>query len=155
MSNTKLIFVDKGSDLDLTINGAIDEDIMLESVAITSGKTIHVHLDGVTMINSTGIRQWISWLKKYQNESWVFWGCPPIFVNQLNMIEGFIPLKSRVQSFYIPYYSNETDEEKRLLMLRSDWEKDPKNFPSQKDSNGNEMTLDVLPDKYFKFLSRY
>jgi hypothetical protein len=155
VAESTIDFKDSGDFLEISISGSIDEDIHLDKIKVASGKPNHVHLDGVSLINSTGIRQWITWIKNFENEKWVFFGCPPVFVNQLNMIDSFIPKGSKVESFYIPYYSDETDEEKRLLMLRADWEKDPKHFPQQLDSEGNEMVLDVLPDKYFKFLSRY
>jgi hypothetical protein len=61
-----------------------------------------------------------------------------------------------VASFYVPYYSEETDERKDVLfMLGKEYTLDGNlKMPSIKDSKGNEMEIDVNQKTYFSFIKK-
>ncbi len=138
------------------LSGQIDEDVNFSDYPL-EGTSLTLDLDGISAINSCGIREWIKWMQKAESvSSIVFKNCPKIIVDQMNMVEGFFPNNAKVDSFYVPYYSDETGEERNIL-FESNKEFTGSNLklPDQvKDSEGNEMEIDVIETKYFKFISR-
>ena len=76
------------------------------------------------------------------------------------MINGFIPPRAKIASFYVPFYSPDTDEVKTVLLVRGDhyFINDGKvelKFPDVKDSQGVIMDPDVNFSKFFKFLDQH
>jgi hypothetical protein len=73
------------------------------------------------------------------------------------MVQGFLPATGRVLSFYVPYYSEETGNEK-LVLFRYGHEftdQGMQNVPEIiKDDDGSEMEIDVVDSKYFKFIKK-
>lgn len=140
--------------LHVFISGPLNEDANFQSVQLPPNSPLHLHLDELTMINSTGIRNWLQWVSEHANASWKVWGCPPHFINQLNMIEGFLPTKARVQSFYVLFYSDSTSEQMQMLIDRDQWEQ-KKTIEAPLDKLGNPMEPDYLEDRFFKFSLRH
>ncbi len=136
------------------ISGPLTEHASFHSVQVPPDLIVHLHLDDLTMINSSGIRKWLQWVGAHMGESWKVWGCPPHFINQLNIIEGFLPLKAKVQSFYVGYYSESTNEQIQLLIDRDKWEQENA-IEIPIDKSGNKMEPDFLEDIYFKFRLRH
>ena len=107
-------------------------------------------------INSIGIRNWIHWVQEHKGLKFIFKNCPVCIVEQINNVNGFLPSQATVESFYVPFYSEDTGEEKHILYsLNKDFQlgKTPK-IKTIKDSEGHMMELDVYPQKYFKFLTK-
>ena len=103
-----------------------------------------------------GIREWIKWLKGIpENVQINYENCPRIFVDQMNMVEGFLPPRAKVASFQLPYYCEECDSETNVLMARDkDFSKakpTPKGMPKCQ-SCGKDAEIDVVEQKYFRFL---
>jgi hypothetical protein len=120
---------------------------------------IELDASGIISLNSKGLREFIDWSRGLRNKEIVVTYCPRILVDQLNMLPQMLPKQTQVVSFYVPYYSEENSEEVRYLMTKGadfDLVKDvlELRLPNVKDSKGIEMTLDVVPEKYFAFLSR-
>lgn len=89
-----------------------------------------------------------------------FFYCPRSFVTQLNLVKNFIPAKSEIESFFVPYYSEASGEEQRVLFTKSlDYRKEYGqiviNYPEVLDSQRNVMDFDVFKDQYFRFLEIY
>ncbi len=125
-----------------------------------SMKPVEIDLSEITAMNSIGIREFAAWTSGLQNAIIEFSHCPKFFIDQVNMIRGLIPARSKILSFYVPYYNSETEEEKRILFSR-DLEFEGSgaevkiNMPQVAGKDGAPMELDVIPEKYFQFLQQY
>lgn len=151
------IKLDKASShFKVHIAGVIDEDADFGPHSLQGAEAVEVNLGGVKSINSCGIREWIKWIGTSGGAGVVYKECPKIIVDQINMVQGFLPSKGKVQSFYVPYYSEETDEEKNVLFTLGKEYTDAglAQAPDVKDGSGNAMEMDVVEAKYFKFLKK-
>jgi hypothetical protein len=114
-----------------------------------------IDLEGVTAINSVGIREWIKWIKAIPTSIELsVRKCPKIIVDQINMVAGFLPATTKVESFFVPYYADATGSEKMILFQTGKEFKDGQIEPPAevKDDSGEMMEMDVIEAKYFKFL---
>lgn len=139
----------------ITLSGIIDEDADLSPFNLGGKTAIDLHLEEVKGINSCGIREWIKWIETAGNTPLSFYNCHKIIVDQINMIQGFLPNHAKVMSFYVLYYSDETGDEKEVLFTHGvnyNEEKGVFSTPEVKDDSQNIMEMDVAPAKYFKFL---
>ena len=83
-----------------------------------------------------------------------FSNCPKIFIDQVNMVSGFVPASSQFISFYVPYFNEDLDKEALVLYKLGE------NFTTNtvqvqdhyKDAQGHLFELDVVKSKYFKFI---
>lgn len=139
----------------LTLKGNIDEDASF-SQANVDGGSVTVDLGGVTAINSVGIREWIKWTKTLPSGcKMTVRNCPKIVVDQINMVLGFLPQGTRVESFFVPYYNEASGNEKMVLFINGREFKDGKVTPpaTVNDDSGDPMEMDVIESKYFKFVA--
>lgn len=142
---------------DIKISGIIDEDARFADFPLAGAPALRIDLNDVKSINSCGIRDWITWLSQAGSIPVEFSQCPKVIVDQVNMVQGFLPATGRVLSFYVPYYSEDTGNEKLVLFRYGHefTEKGVQNIPETiKDEDGSEMEIDVVDSKYFKFLTR-
>jgi len=140
--------------------GKINEAADLHMVSVPAKDAIEVDMIDVTHINSVGIRQLRDWTQTLKAQMLTFSYCPRVIIDQLNMVVDLIPKHSRIMSFYVPFYSEATGEEKNVLLVRGehfhvDGHPGKIVLPPAVDSAGAEMEVDVLADKYFKFLSQF
>jgi hypothetical protein len=152
--------VDKSSGsgaLTLKFSGSIDEDAVFNEVTVDSSPKVVLDLDGVESINSCGIREWIKWLKTIPEVTKIeYQKCPKVIVDQINMVSGFLPGNAKVTSFYVPYYSEDSGNEKLVLFTEGNQYSGNKisaPVELQDESTGETLELDVIEAKYFKFLS--
>lgn len=145
-----------GSKLTLHMAGTIDEDADFSQIGITGSPEIEVELGQLKSINSCGIREWIKWMGGAAAAKITFVNCPKVIVDQINMVDGFLPSNGKVLSFYVPYYNDDSGAEKNVLFRYGTEFNDGAVTPpsSVKDEDGNEMEMDVIESKYFKFLKR-
>ena len=133
--------------------GSIDEDAYFEDIPFDPKTEYLFDFNNLTRINSCGIREWISFLKKFDgNAKLTYQRCPRILVDQINRAQGLLRKGVRIKSFYAPYYCKEKDIEKTILLQDSDL-KDG-NPPSIKNDYGDEMYFDASMDQYLQFLKR-
>tara|TARA_B100000925_G_C22010930_1_gene476383 strand:- start:2803 stop:4056 length:1254 start_codon:yes stop_codon:yes gene_type:complete len=132
-------------------SGSINEDFTFKSlIGETSSKYIF-DLEGVTLLNSCGIREWIKFINELPAESQLeYHNCPTVVVLQMNMVKGFLTSNAKVTSFYAPYFDEEADEEVKVL-LTTDQIVDGKAPPIKNDA-GQELEFDGIEATYFKFL---
>lgn len=140
----------------LSLAGVIDEDVDFTNYDISKFTSLHLNLKDIKSINSCGIREWIKWMASSQASSIVFENCPKVIVDQINMVQGFLPSQAKVQSFFVPYFSEDSGEEKNVLFQYGTEFDDSglKQEPEVKDASGNLMEMDIVEAKYFKFLKK-
>ena len=151
------IAVDKsGNVAKYTVSGVIDEDADLTGHDLAGSQALEFHLGGIKSINSCGIREWIKWIGTAGGALIQYVECPKIIVDQINMVQGFLPSQGKVISFYVPFYSDESGLEKNVLFtLGKEYdEKGLLQTPEIKDDSGAAMEMDVVESKYFKFLKK-
>lgn len=138
------------------LGGVIDEDNELSDLVdkIPAGTAV-IDLGEIERINSCGVRDWVNWLGKLENNGTrsVLVECSPAIVAQINLVNNFTG-SGVVKSFYVPYFCPECDEEKVLLVEASDMGPPPHEPPTCRcDECDLVMDFDDMPDSYFAFLS--
>lgn len=145
----------EGTRMILELKGNIDEDANFAPPDVGSSAVVILDLEGVSAINSVGIREWIKWVKSMPASVQLsVRRCPKIIVDQINMVAGFLPATAKIESFYVPYYSDSSGSEKMVLFESGKEFKDGEIHapPDVKDDSGEAMEMDVIEAKYFKFL---
>lgn len=144
-----------GGVLSVKLNGTIDEDVNFTKYPLAGATELDLDLQGITGINSCGIREWIKWLGSVGSAKIKYHNCPKVIVDQINMVDGFLPAKAEVLSFYVPYYNEDTGAEKNVLFRNGvEFSAGQINPPKVQDEDGNDMEMDIIENKYFKFLRR-
>lgn len=145
----------------LNFSGQLNESsTSLQDIAVDPTHELHLRVKNVTAINSVGIRQFQIWISKIQCQKIRVFQCPKNFVFQLNMVKDFLPPRAIIESFYVPYFSEISGEERSILVNREiEYIKTEKgivlNLPIIMDKNSNPMELDIVKEKYFRFLEFY
>lgn len=143
------------SPTEYAFSGSIDETLILHFDLFTdTQEVVLLHLDGIVAINSTGIREWINLMGRLKSAKIRLTKCPKVIVDQINMVKGFLPANAAVDSFYVPYFSEQSSSEKKILFERN------KQFTGKEvsfensivDGDGASFEIDIIPDKYFKFI---
>jgi len=121
---------------------------------------LEISFEPDVFMNSTGIRDWIKWIHAFAiNNSQAqirLFECPTAVIQIVNMVNDFLPGNSDILSFYVPYYSEDIDETKFILLKKEiNYPKDKIIFPTVKDSQGHTMELDVNEKLFFRFLTPY
>ncbi len=156
MSGFKMTQSKEGDVLKLSLDGHIDEESVFESLDLGGVSKISIDLGKVSAINSVGIREWVKWSKGLSAVPQIqIENCPKVVVDQVNMVAGFLPPNAKMESFFVPYYSDDSGEEVMVLFKRGEHFDDNGVRPPEglKDSEGNEMEIDVIEAKYFKFIN--
>lgn len=144
----------------LSFDGILENDEKaFADLSIPENMELHLHLGQLRGINSLGVRAFVNWSMTLKNPKIFIHDAPKCFVDQLNMISGFLPPQSRVRSFYVPYYSEGTGEEFPVLLsvginfylFEGQWKF---TFPEVMDSKGQPMAIDIQPERYFRFLEK-
>lgn len=146
-----------GDTLQVRLKGSIDEDAILSNITFEDAKAIVLELGQISSINSCGIREWIKWLKSAPSGAAITYReCPKVIVDQINMVSGFLPEGAVVESFYVPYFNENTGNEKMVLFKAGqEFSSGNVNPPAEvKDENGEPMEMDVLEAKYFRFITK-
>jgi len=149
--------IQKSADvMRVKIAGVIDEDFIFSQHPINEGKTLDFDLSEVKGINSCGIREWIKWMETVKEAKINLQHCPKVIVDQMNMVQGFLPANGQVQSFFVPFYNEDSGEEKMVEFVSGKEFTDQGlvSMPKVQDSAGQDMEVDVIESKYFKFLKR-
>jgi hypothetical protein len=138
----------------VTLAGVIDEDADFNPHSLAGAPAVDFQLANVKSINSCGIREWIKWVGSAGAVPVQYLECPKIIVDQINMVQGFLPATGKVLSFYVPFYNDDSGEEKSVLFTLGKEYADKGGIqpPEVKDSQGQPMEMDVVEAKYFKFL---
>lgn len=139
----------------LSFRGTIDEEFDYKEL-VGSFEIIKVDFKGLKMINSCGIREWINFIEKLGSDSHIeYYNCPQIIIQQMNMVAGFLTSNADVVTFYAPYYGEDTDEEKMILLESKNIEglKAP-TITQEVNGENVELEFDAIEQQYFKFLEK-
>ncbi|WP_413585214.1 hypothetical protein [Bdellovibrio sp. HCB274] len=145
----------------IKLNGTLNEySSSLDGVEVNPMFDLNLDLQGLTAINSLGIRNFHSWIYSIECQRLRLFHVPRVFVNQMNLVAGFLPPKTEIESFFVPYFSESTGEEiavlfTKFLEYKSIAGKIKISYPVVTDAEGKPMELDVLEDQYFRFLDSY
>lgn len=149
---------EEGSKLIFQFSGHIDEDAQFSGLDFGSANEIKIDLEKVSAINSCGIREWIKWIRTAPSSSKIVYSnCPKVIVDQINMVAGFLPDNAKVESFYVPYYSEDSGNEKMVLFREgNEFSGGDVKAPEEikDEETGDTMEMDVIEAKYFKFLKK-
>jgi hypothetical protein len=145
-----------GANFKVEVAGTIDEDVDFNVYSLSGAQAIDMNLGNVKSINSCGIREWIKWINTVGPAQVTYRECPKVIVDQINMVQGFLPANGKVTSFYVPFYNDESGSEKNILFKLGEQYDDAGGLkvPSVKDDEGHDMEMDVVEAKYFKFLKK-
>lgn len=146
----------QGEKVKLFLSGVIDEDADFSQLKIGASKEVVLDLTSVKSINSCGIREWIKWVGTMDSKPISYQNCPKVIVDQINMVDGFLPRNAKVDSFFVPYYNEESGAEKNVLFRNgTEFNGGIVTPPTQvQDDDGNAMEMDIIESKYFKFLTK-
>ncbi len=145
-----------GAKIKFEFHGTIDEDAVFPPVPANAQEFIF-NLESVSGINSCGVREWVRWTSGFAPSIPVkIERAPKSFIDQVNMVDGFLPKHFEVQSFHVPYYCETCDDVTNVLLVRGT------HFTSgnlKVEEAGTcatcskETELDVIRDKYFRFVA--
>jgi hypothetical protein len=165
MSNFNSAAQLSGDTLRLNLSGTIDEDVTFPKIEDGPQKQIVLDLKDIKTINSVGIREWLNWIKPLSDKyEIVLENCPKAMVFQFNMVEGFLPPKAKVTSFFVPFYCESCDREDNVLFtvgkevsgsngaVKIDFDLQKANLCGKGEPC--EVEMDVTEAKYFQFLKR-
>lgn len=99
------------------LSGAITEEASIHLLQLydDAAKKCVFNFKDCQMINSSGIRAWILFLRDFQQDREIeLEECAPIVVAQINMLPSFIQ-KAKLKSVYIPYVCEKCDAEQAVL----------------------------------------
>jgi hypothetical protein len=154
MTNSNLKIQRLNSKINIDVFGDLDEDTNFSQIDLSFAQEIIFNFRGVKKVQSCGVREWIKMVQTISGNAIItFVNCPKIIVDTINMVDGFLPDQAKVESLFIPFYSDITEEEKCLLyhtkaIATSLYQTEVL------DSEGNLMELNINEQKYFKFLRR-
>lgn len=145
----------------ILFKGVVDEYADFSKLDVSGDSRLVFDLGGVRLINSLGIRSWTNWLKSLGRRAIVFRRCSKPIVDQMNILEGFVPLLAIVESFFVPYHCGNCDNVSQLL-FKSGVEFTPGTADQPERVSAPEkvicekcrgpMELDVIEPRYFRFL---
>lgn len=144
----------------LRFHGPINEQADFAPIKLAKRPALELNLGEVTLINSVGLRGFAAWSAQLENDIIELSYVPKFFVDQLNMIPALVPDRTKVISFYVPYFDAESESEK-LVLYRRGLEFEIKGqdvalkHPAVTSEQGREMEIDILVDKYFNFLTNF
>lgn len=156
MSRCQVKLMKKNEYQVVEVHGYIDENFSSVTKDIPASDFYLFNFKNLLSINSSGIREWIKYITQYPKAKFILAECPKVFIDQVNMVEGFINKNCQIISFYVPYFSEDNDSEKLLLAQFGKHYTETSNDIAStiKDDAGVEYEIDVIPTKYFKFLAK-
>lgn len=157
-----LQFLPDGDDLTIELKGDIDENVVFPEQRVRLAQRIVFECRDLHHINSYGAQIWSKWMRaKDERQQFVFRHVPPRVVDLFNLIEGYLPLETVVESFFVPYECDNCHYEELLLARRGHEYIEAMNKQSAKLLLPTEincpkckhgMKLGVWESKYLRFL---
>ena len=142
-----------GDEAHIALEGIIDEDANFDKIKSLPLDKFIFDFNNVVLINSCGIRKWIKYIQDFKDATVVYINCPQIIVEQVNMVHGFIRKGSIIESFYAPYFCENCDIGKKILLKNTEV---INSKPPAKPCNNCQRNLefDAIEKQYFSFLNQ-
>jgi len=136
----------------IKISGFLDENFVHTDYKIPPCEKIVFDLEKLQGINSCGIRDFINLLKEIPSSAIVeYEKCPPLFIQQVNIVNGFLSSQRRVVSLYAPYIGVEDEDElNHFIDVRN---LNISEIQKMISVQGKDYEFDGVVEKYFRFLS--
>jgi hypothetical protein len=118
---------------------------------------IHIDFGKVNMMNSYGVKTWCIWGSELSPEqNVILTNCPFVFIRHASTLNDFINANMQINSFFVPYYCEKTDEVQDVLFVRDvDFFADGTvTLPQVTSSSGLPMKPDVNTQDFFNFLKK-
>lgn len=139
--------------------GFLDEAYEFPDISQPIKGRLDIDLLDLDLMNSTGSRNWVMWIKSIRASEGIFLhNCPPQFISHASILVGLIPAWVTVQSFFVPYFCESCGASERT---RHELGKDFMDFASLKVRDqivcpvcSASMRLDVMKDSFLRFLSK-
>lgn len=158
MVHLKIETATHGRDIRFTFDGVLDERCELPDVSEFkfTGRVL-LNLEKLSMINSLGCRKWVQWLNTIKAPKGIgLEKCSIPVVNQINILDGFLPPHVAVHSIFVPYFCDSCGKES-LSLLDTSHSYSATSVETIADEAPcpacpGQMELDVLKKRYFGFL---
>ena len=143
------------------LSGALNETFapFVEQLAkqIVKMNFLQFNLGGITLVNSSGTREWTRLIAKSQHVNITLIECPKVFIDQVNTVDGFLTQNCAIKSFYVPFFSEVIGKEKNILFETDKAvNKDGAIAISESiEVDGINYAMDVIESKYFLFLKKF
>jgi hypothetical protein len=140
------------------LRGEINENVDFSELADVLQGEVDLELEGITRINSCGVREWVNFVRDLKVSHLRFSRCSPVVVLQLNTIYNFRG-RAHVQSFLAPYVCEGCHaDEYRLIVVEEHFPdraaRQQPSVPSFRCARcSGPMTFDELPERYLSFLA--
>ncbi|HJZ83762.1 MAG TPA: PilZ domain-containing protein [Polyangia bacterium] len=150
--------VNPGDDdtLVVTLQGDFTEVTDFSQLSLNLAGRVEFDLSSVRYMNSSGVRNWIAFLRGLTHCSeYVFVRASIGFIAQAAMVPGVLG-KGRVESFFTPYHCDRCDRSEERLLQTSAISQEAQLMPPRFRCGvcGGELTFDDIPERYFAFLAR-
>jgi len=139
--------------LELTLEGAIDDDMALPALDLTGIAHFTIDFDLVAAINSMGVKKWMLFLNSSNLDKVhvIFKNCHPAIIEQINLSKSFLPNHGKVESFYADYICESCDHDQEVHFRSVSFDTD--NIPDHPCPKCQaNMEFDGDEDYYFMFL---
>lgn len=145
--------------LHLSFDGPLDEDADYRSIDISKIKGMIFNFEKISMINSTGIQQWVAFFKEVPASLEIrFEKCAVKLVHQINLFPWFLTGKKvNILSFYAPYFCENCDQDFELLVTPGECLATGSPKAPARDCpkcGAKSIDFDSIEKKYFLFLTR-
>lgn len=150
--------------IELSLNGYFDEFAKLPPYEDLSGlKKLSLNFENVNFINSGGIKLWVTFASNLEIQESLqvyFHNCRRIIVDQINLIEGFLPKNGEVVSVFVPVFCNRCEQGFEVFFETAKFETDFYDILSRIDLGAesehpdckHRLEIDIIKDQFFKFL---
>lgn len=110
-----------GNQHQLYMEGPISEKTAIYEYELKGITDLIVNMEKVTFINSIGVKNWITWSMKIPGTCKIrLEMCPFVIINQVNIVQGFLPRQGLIESFLAPFTCETCGTEKTALLKRGE-----------------------------------
>ncbi len=150
-TNGKIVF-----ELSGAINETFAPFVSTLSKQLPRLSYLHFNLNGITLINSSGTREWTKLIGNAQDIEITISHCPKVFIDQVNTVEGFLTSNCRINSFYVPYFNEEANKEMNLLLEKGkQFTESDIQIKQSITEGGVQYQLDIIEKTYFRFMKKF
>lgn len=136
----------------IEIRGSIDETADLKGLFTGITKQVTLDLEGIELINSAGVREWVRTIAKIPAGLKIIWEkCSPRIVEQLNYVSNFLG-EGEVDSFYAPYFCPKCKTEKSVLLKTADVRTKGSPPKPKCERCKSALSFDDVEEEYFAFI---